>query len=81
MWPSSSGLVLGSLTAKRGGRLPRVPPVIGVDFLDDDVREMRRFVQHAFERFRHFTNDLSLLLDGIAFPRDADADEWHNGLL
>lgn len=60
-----------------GGGDAGVAPVIGVDFFDDDVGQVRALVEHAFEGFGELGDDLGFLLRGHAVTGDAQADEGH----
>ena len=60
-----------------GGGDTGVAPVVGVDFLDNDVRQVGTFIEDAFEGFGEFGDDLGFLLRGHAVTGDAQADEGH----
>lgn len=61
-----------------GGGDSGVAPVIGIDFFDDDVGQVRAFVQDAFEGFGELGDDLGFLLRGNAVTGNAQADKGHD---
>lgn len=54
-----------------------VAPVIGIDFLDHDVRQVRILVEHRLHGFGDLGDDLGFLFFGNAVAGDTNADERH----
>src|SRR5471032_938089 len=64
-----------------GGGHSGVAPVIGVDFFDDDVGQVRAFAEYALQGVGDFGDDLGFLIPGNTIAGNTNADERHGWIL